>query len=219
MKKVGFPVGPITLLDEVGIDVAAHVAKDMAPFFEPRFGPRDSSALDEMVAQGFLGRKANKGFFLYGKEQPKDALSKVRALAGNVPVLGGVLEQAGVVSKGKPLNPGTLAILAAHGVKPGSKKVDDERSLQDRVLLRMVNEAVQCLQDGILENPVDGDIGAVFGLGFPPMTGGPFRFVDTVGASTVVGTLERFAAAHGKRFAPAQLLVDHARSGKRFHGT
>jgi len=217
MKKAGFPVGPITLLDEVGIDVAAHVAKDMAPFFAPRFGQRDSSALDAMVTQGFLGRKANKGFFLYGKEQPKDALSKVKAFAGNVPLLGGVLEQAGVVHKGKPLNPGALAILAQHGARPGSKKVDDERALQDRVLLRMVNEAVQCLQEGILDNPVDGDIGAVFGLGFPPMKGGPFRFVDTVGASTVVSTLEKFAVAHGKRFTPAQLLVDHARSGKRFH--
>jgi len=218
MKTAGFPVGPITLLDEVGIDVAAHVARDMAPFFAPRFGERDSSALDAMVAQGFLGRKANKGFFLYGKEQPKDALSKIKALAGQVPVLGGVLEQAGVVQKGKPVNTGALAILAAHGAKPGSKKIDDERALQDRMLLRMVNEAVQCLQEGILDNPVDGDIGAVFGLGFPPMTGGPFLFIDTVGASTVVATLERFAVAHGKRFAPAQLLVDHARSGRRFHG-
>jgi enoyl-CoA hydratase/long-chain 3-hydroxyacyl-CoA dehydrogenase len=218
MKKVGFPVGPITLLDEVGIDVAAHVARDMAPFFALRFGHRDSSALDAMVAQGFLGRKANKGFFLYGKERPSDALSKVKTLAGNVPLLGGVLEQAGVVQKGKPLNPGALAILAEHGARPGSKKIDDERALQDRVLLRMVNEAVQCLQDGILDNPVDGDIGAVFGLGFPPMTGGPFRFVDTVGASQVVSTLERFAAVHGQRFTPAALLVDHARWGRRFHG-
>jgi 3-hydroxyacyl-CoA dehydrogenase len=81
----------------------------------------------------------------------------------------------------------------------------------------MVNEAAQCLQEGILENAVDGDVGAVFGLGFPPMTGGPFRYTDTVGASAVVSTLERFADVHGKRFAPAQLLVDMAKSGRRFH--
>jgi 3-hydroxyacyl-CoA dehydrogenase/enoyl-CoA hydratase/carnithine racemase len=220
MKKAGFPVGPITLLDEVGIDVAAHVARDMAPFFEPRFGKRDSQALEAMVQAGFLGRKAGKGFFLYGADgrgPPRDPLARARAFAAQVPLLGGVLEQAGVVPRGKPLNPGALEILARHGAKPGSSKVDDERAVQDRVLLRMVNEAVQCLQEGILDNPVDGDIGAVFGLGFPPMRGGPFRMTDTVGASVVVSTLEGLAARHGQRFAPAQLLVDHARSGRRFH--
>ena len=216
MRAIGFPVGPMTLLDEVGIDVAAHVAKDMGPFFAKRFGERDSSALDAMVKQGFLGRKTNKGFFLYGKEQPKDALSKAKGLALSLPVVGDRLGAFGI-HKGKPMNPGALEILAAHGARPGSKKVDDEREIQDRVLLRMVNEAVQCLEEGILENPTDGDIGAVFGLGFPPMTGGPFRYTDTVGASTVVATLERFVAKYGQRFTPSKLLVDTARAGRRFH--
>ncbi len=216
MRLAGFPVGPITLLDEVGIDVAAHVAKDMAPFFEPRFGKRDASALDAMVKQGFLGRKANKGFFLYGKEQPKDALSKAKSMAANLPMVGDRLSALGI-HKGKPTNPGALEILAAHGAKPGSKKVDDVKALQERVLLRMVNEAVQCLEDGILDNPQDGDIGAVFGLGFPPMTGGPFRYTDTVGASYVVSALERFQSAHGQRFTPSKLLVDTARAGRKFH--
>ena len=216
MREVGFPVGPVTLLDEVGIDVAAHVAKDMAPFFAPRFGDRDASALEAMVKQGFLGRKANKGFFLYGKEQPTDALSKAKKAASSLPFVGDKLGALGVY-KGKPLNPGALAILAAHGKKPGSTKVTDAKGLQDRVLLRMVNEAVQCLQDGILENATDGDVGAVFGLGFPPMTGGPFRYVDTVGASAVVSTLERLVASHGQRFTPSKLLVEMARSGRRFH--
>jgi 3-hydroxyacyl-CoA dehydrogenase len=217
MRLTGFPVGPITLIDEVGIDVGAHVAKDLAPFFEPRFGKRDASALDAMVKQGFLGRKANKGFYLYGREQPKDTLSKAKSFAANLPMVGDKLSILGI-HKGKPLNPGALEILTAHGAKPGSKKIDDPKELQDRVLLRMVNEAVQCLQEGILDNAVDGDVGAVFGLGFPPMTGGPFRYVDTVGASTVVATLERFTQKYGQRFTPAQLLVDMARQGRRFHG-
>jgi len=219
MRLIGFPVGPITLLDEVGIDVAAHVAKDMAPFFEPRFGKRDTSAMEAMVKQGFLGRKANKGFFLYGSEQPKDAISKAKHIAANLPVVGDKLSGISAlgIHKGKPVNPGALEILSAHGSKPGSTKVTDPKLLQERVLLRMVNEAAQCLQEGILENAVDGDVGAVFGLGFPPMTGGPFRYTDTVGASAVVSTLERFASTYGKRFTPAQLLVDMARSGRRFH--
>ena len=216
MKQTGFPVGPITLLDEVGIDVAAHVAKDMASFFEPRFGKRDASALEAMVKQGFLGRKSNKGFFLYGKEQPHDALAKARKMASNMPFFGDRLSDL-VGGKGKPLNPGALEILSAHGTKHGSKKVEDRKELQDRVLLRMVNEAVQCLQEGILDNPVDGDIGAVFGLGFPPMTGGPFRYLDTVGAGVVASSLDRFAAKYGQRFTPSTLLVDHAKSGRKFH--
>ena len=216
MRQTGFPVGPITLLDEVGIDVAAHVAKDMAPFFAERFGPRDSSALEAMVKMGFLGRKTNKGFFLYGKEQPANALAKARKLAANLPIFGDRLSEL-VGGKGKPLNPGALELFAAHGTRHGSKKVEDKKELQDRVLLRMVNEAVQCLQEGILDNPIDGDIGAVFGLGFPPMTGGPFRYVDSLGAGVVAQALDRFAAKYGQRFTPATLLVDHAKSGRKFH--
>ncbi len=211
MKAWGFPVGPITLLDEVGIDVAAHVSKDMAPFFEPRFGPRDRTTLDELVKAGFIGRKAGKGFFLYDKDHKESAVEKARHL---------VEKAMGAGKKGgKPLNPGAIEILAKHGVKPGTKKLSesDFAELQERIGLRMVNEAVQCLQEGILESPVDGDVGAVFGLGFPPTKGGPFRYVDTVGASAVVATLERFAARYGKRFKPADLLVEKAKRGEKFH--
>jgi 3-hydroxyacyl-CoA dehydrogenase len=123
----------------------------------------------------------------------------------------------GAKRAGKPYNPGAIEILEKHGVKVGSKKDVDINDLQLRIGLRMVNEAVQCLQEGILENATDGDVGAVFGLGFPPMTGGPFRYVDSVGASSVVSHLERFADKLGKRFKPADLLVQHAKSGTKFH--
>lgn len=210
MKAWGFPVGPITLLDEVGIDVAAHVSKDMAPFFEPRFGPRDRSALESMVKAGFLGRKSGKGFFVYEK-QKQTPVDRARKIVQKAMGAGG--------KTGKPLNTEALTLLEKHGVKHGSKKVEGAalEELQLRIGLRMVNEAVQCLQEGILESPVDGDIGAVFGLGFPPMKGGPFRYVDVTGASTVVSTLERFAAQLGKRFKPADLLVEKAKRGEKFH--
>ena len=62
-----------------------------------------------------------------------------------------------------------------------------------------------------------GDAGAIFGLGFPPYTGGPFRYVDTVGASTILRRLEELHSKHGTRFTPAQLLQDQAKSGKKFY--
>ena len=68
-----------------------------------------------------------------------------------------------------------------------------------------------------IENPLEGDIGAIFGLGFPPFRGGPFRYVDTLGAQQVVDILNDLASKHGARFKPAQILVDYAKSGKKFY--
>lgn len=88
--------------------------------------------------------------------------------------------------------------------------------IQQRVALAFVNEAARCLEEDILRSARDGDMGAVMGLGFPPFRGGPFWYVDEVGAAKIVGQLEALAAAHGARFAPAQILRDAAESGRRF---
>ena len=72
---------------------------------------------------------------------------------------------------------------------------------------------------GILETPTDGDVGAVFGLGFPPFYGGPFRYIDRFGADKVVSDMKGLADRYGQRFAPAELLLEHAKSGKKFHPT
>jgi len=82
--------------------------------------------------------------------------------------------------------------------------------------MAFLNEAALCLEEGILRSARDGDIGAVFGLGYPPFRGGPFWTIDTMGAGVVVNKLEGLAAKHGKRFIPAQILRDHAKSGERF---
>jgi 3-hydroxyacyl-CoA dehydrogenase/enoyl-CoA hydratase/3-hydroxybutyryl-CoA epimerase len=93
----------------------------------------------------------------------------------------------------------------------------DRKEMAERVALQMVNEALRCLADGILRSPRDGDVGAVFGLGFPPFRGGPFRYVDREGAGTVLRKLEALASRHGTRFTPAPLLVDLARGSRKLY--
>ena len=88
--------------------------------------------------------------------------------------------------------------------------------IQKRLAYRMVNEAVLS-RTRVLSSPVDGDIGAVFGLGFPPFLGGPFRYLDSLGAGSFADELKRFRDRLGERFTPAQRLVELAEDSKRFH--
>jgi 3-hydroxyacyl-CoA dehydrogenase/enoyl-CoA hydratase/3-hydroxybutyryl-CoA epimerase len=98
----------------------------------------------------------------------------------------------------------------------GRQSIDPE-TVQQRMTLTMVNEAAWCLQEDILRNPTDGDLGATLGLGFPPFLGGPFRYIDREGVDSIVRRLENFQEKHGTRFKPAKILKDHAKSGKKFH--
>ncbi|HSB35279.1 MAG TPA: 3-hydroxyacyl-CoA dehydrogenase NAD-binding domain-containing protein [Thermoanaerobaculia bacterium] len=88
--------------------------------------------------------------------------------------------------------------------------------IEERLLLPMVNEAAFCLADGIVESPAKLDLAMIFGTGFPPFRGGLCAWADSLGAGAVVDGLERLVASKGTRFAPAPLLVELARSGKRF---
>ncbi|KAL6477917.1 hypothetical protein MHYP_G00137520 [Metynnis hypsauchen] len=184
----GFPVGAATLADEVGIDVAAHVADDLGKAFGSRFGGGNPELLKTMVEKGFKGRKSGKGCYLY---------------------------QPGL--KHKEVNPELEEILELYKMTP-NPAVSSDSDVQYRLVSRFVNEAVLCLQEGILANPVEGDIGAVFGLGFPPCLGGPFRFVDTFGADKLVEKMRRFEEVYGNQFSPCPLLLDHAKDpSKKFH--
>jgi 3-hydroxyacyl-CoA dehydrogenase/enoyl-CoA hydratase/3-hydroxybutyryl-CoA epimerase len=182
MTRWGLPVGPVTLLDEVGLDVAAKAAAVMQEGFGERLKPRlDLAAL---VADRRLGRKNGRGFFRYrhGKK-------------------------AGV-------DPAVATLL---GVTPGVAPAPEP--LAERLAFAMLNEAARALEEGVVRSPRDGDIGAIFGIGFPPFRGGPFRALDAMGARTAVETLERLASTHGDRFRPAASLVEQARGGGRFYTT
>ena len=127
------------------------------------------------------------------------------------------------------MNPEALAILqrareAAPAQRGPTPSVSD---MQERMLLRFVKECILCAQDDILapgslaSNPkaayATGDIGAVFGVGFPPFLGGPFRYCDIAGPQKVADAMQRYADALGPHFAPPQLLLDVAKAGGKFH--
>jgi 3-hydroxyacyl-CoA dehydrogenase/enoyl-CoA hydratase/3-hydroxybutyryl-CoA epimerase len=178
----GFPVGPITLLDEVGIDVAHKVGHIMEEAFGERM--KAPAHTESLVKDGRLGRKAKKGFYLYeGKKKEVDP---------------------------------TIYALLPHGK---DRKRLDRQEVAERCALQMVNEAMLCLGEGILRSPRDGDIGAIFGLGFPPFLGGPFRYVDAQGPGRILQRLEHYQERFGKRFAPAPLLQEKVKASKRFYGS
>ena len=180
----GFPVGPVTLLDEVGIDVGLKVGKILHDAFGERMAP--PPAVERLVEDQRFGKKNSRGFYDYGskKKGKRDVDRSVYAVLG--------------VEPNKEMSSGDIA---------------------ERCALQMVNEAAHCLGEGILRSPRDGDIGAVFGLGFPPFRGGPFRYVDAVGVKEIVRRLETLEKAHGVRFRPAPILVEHANAGRPFYAT
>jgi 3-hydroxyacyl-CoA dehydrogenase/enoyl-CoA hydratase/3-hydroxybutyryl-CoA epimerase len=181
---LGFPVGPVTLLDEVGIDVAHKIIPILHKAFGERFAPMP--AMEKLIADGRYGKKNKRGFYLYeGRKRgaPKQVDESVYRLFPEV-----------------------------------KQRSVPKAEMQQRLMLGLCNEAALCLEEGILYSPRDGDIGAVFGLGFPPQTGGPFRHLDALGAAEAVRQLEALQQKHGMRFQPARSLVEMARSGKRYHG-
>lgn len=101
---------------------------------------------------------------------------------------------------------------------PVSASQPTPADVKERLFYRQLVETARCFAEGVLETPEDGDLGAIFGWGFAPFTGGPFSAMDTVGLDTVVQTLDRLVQQHGERFAPPQTLRDMAARAETFYG-
>ncbi len=182
LTDFGFPVGPVTLLDEVGIDVGGKVGQVLAEAFGERAAPSES--LRRVVESGRTGRKGRSGFYQYDPKGTKGAVDTA------------------------------VYQLLPNG--PTRREVEAE-DIRLRCVLAMVNEAARCLEEGVLRSPRDGDVGAVFGIGFPAFRGGPFRYVDGMGVAEVVEGLYLLNDRFRGRFTPSELLVRMARAGERFY--
>jgi len=184
LVQFGFPVGPIQLLDEVGIDVGTKIS----PILENAYGERFAAppAIDAILKDDRKGRKNGRGFYLYPHKGRKSR---------------------------KQADPAIYKLL---NVTPKGQL--DAQVIAERCVLMMLNEAARCLDEGVIRNARDGDIGAVFGIGFPPFMGGPFRYMDSRGAGDIVARLERLASLHGERFSPCERLKQMAENNHTFWG-
>ncbi|MCH7938631.1 MAG: enoyl-CoA hydratase/isomerase family protein [Candidatus Marinimicrobia bacterium] len=180
VRRMGLPVGPCTLLDEVGLDVAGRVAGVMAPFIGRRLEMTDHN--QRFTEDGRLGRKNGHGFYTYsqGKKGPVDA---------------------------------AVYQLLDH---PQRRTIPYEQ-VRDRLLGALYNEAAYCLDEGLIDSASAGDVGAIYGFGFPPFLGGPYWAMDQLGLPALVEQLSRLAQEHGSRFTPAPPLVKRAAAGEWYH--
>ena len=181
LVKFGFPVGPVKLLDEVGIDVGTKIG----PILQAQFGDRFASnpGFNKILADDRKGKKNKRGFYDYSGKKP-----------------------------GKEVDSSIYTLL---GITPASKMRHEQ--ISERCVLLMLNEAAMCLDDGVVRNARDGDIGAIFGIGFPPFLGGPFRYMHTLGIAHVVARLEHYQGLFGDKFTPAHSLKKMLEEGRSFY--
>ena len=182
LAQWGMPMGPLRLIDEIGVDITI----DIADTLEKAFGARNHAAeiLRKMREAKMLGRKSGGGFYKYeGKTQtPNEALQEWRS----------------------PSNPP-----AAAGSAP--------KDITNRLTFLMVNEAARCLEEKVVAAPEDADYGMILGTGFPTFRGGPLRHAENYGIKKLVAEMDELLVRAGEKFAPCDLLRQHAQNGTKFY--
>jgi 3-hydroxyacyl-CoA dehydrogenase / enoyl-CoA hydratase / 3-hydroxybutyryl-CoA epimerase len=183
-KLLGFPLGPLQLVDETSIDLGVKIAKATKLAMGDAYpdGAVDK-VLFAMADKGRLGRKSKSGFYAYDDKGGR--LGLWDGLAADYPV---------------------------------AKDQPELTEVQHRLMMAQVLEAVRALEEGVLEDIREGDVGAILGWGFAPWSGGPFSWLDIIGAGKAVEICDGLEAAHGARFAAPKLLRDLAAKGETFYG-
>jgi 3-hydroxyacyl-CoA dehydrogenase/enoyl-CoA hydratase/3-hydroxybutyryl-CoA epimerase len=190
MEDFGFPMGPYELFDLVGIQTAAKITDVMGGY----------------IADGRLGE---------GREATLSGAASTLAQAGLAGQSGGEgfyeYDGRGADSSKDGVNDEVYAFFGGADRDELARQV-----VEERLSMMMCAEAVRCLEEGILHSAADGDLGVVFGLGFPPFRGGPFRHLDRMGLENAVTRLKRLESRHGPRFAVPALLEENAENGHAF---
>jgi len=185
-RLAGMPVGPLSLTDEVAVDLAWKVLKATEVDLGPQaIDPRQRALLEEMVEKrGRYGRKNGKGFYDYPQSGPKR------------------------------LWPG-LADLQATKLDPDTIDVAE---LKHRLLAIQALEAARCVQERVVTDMREADVGSILGFGYAPFTGGTISYIDGMGSKAFVDLVNGLAKRHGERFKPPKLLRDMAKNGETFYG-
>ena len=187
-RMAGMPVGPLSLNDEVAIDLGLRILRaTKAQVGADAVDPVQERLLVALVEEhGRLGRKNAKGFYDYPEKGkgPKTLWPGLAAIAG------------------KQRDPDTL----------------DVTEMKQRLLVTQALEAARSVEEGIVTDPREADVGSIIGFGFAPYTGGTLSYIDGMGAKAFVALCDRLAATHGPRFAANALLREMADKGETFYG-
>jgi 3-hydroxyacyl-CoA dehydrogenase/enoyl-CoA hydratase/3-hydroxybutyryl-CoA epimerase len=188
MKNFGMPMGPLELVDEVGVDVAHKAAGVMQEAFSERW-PGGLETLESLLSAGRLGKKTGRGFYVHEgrKKFPDPELVPSSSASASAETSGGGDDDAGAVEIGK------------------------------RLMIAMIVESAACLQEKVVAGPAVLDLAMVMGTGFPPFRGGPLRYADSLGLPRVEREARALAAKHGPGFEPPEILSRLARENGRFH--
>jgi 3-hydroxyacyl-CoA dehydrogenase/enoyl-CoA hydratase/3-hydroxybutyryl-CoA epimerase len=193
----GMPMGPLRLIDEIGVDIAVDIGNTLEKAYELR--DHVAAVLLWLRDGQMLGRKTRAGFYKYeGKTQaPNDSLAQWRrGLHGDPEGAEG------------PMIPPEM-----HR-DPRLNLREDE--LAHRLIFLMVNEAARCVEEKVVDTPGDADYGMILGTGFAPFRGGPLRFAEHFGLKKIVVEMERLAQSEEK-FLPCEILKKHARDATKFY--